>query len=130
MGRLVQKTESLFIVDAITGIGTMPLEIEGWGMDIVIGGSQKALMTPPGLAFLSISKKAWARMETAKLPHYYFDLRREKKNAAKGESAWTPATSLILALAEVLRFVKALGMNRLVENAQHLAAAGNRVGGT
>ena len=123
MGRLLQKTESLFIVDAITGVGSMPLEIEAWGLDIVIGGSQKALMIPPGLAFLSISTKAWARMETAKLPHYYFDLRREKKNAAKGESAWTPATSLILALGEVLKYVKALGMNRLIENAQHLASA-------
>jgi aspartate aminotransferase-like enzyme len=123
MGLTVQKTDALFIVDAITGIGTMPLDIDGWGLDFVIGGSQKAFMIPPGLAFLSISAKAWERMETAKLPRYYFDLRREKKNAAKGESSWTPATSLILGLAEVLKYVKSIGMDKLVDNAQQLAAA-------
>ncbi len=123
MGELVKLTDALFIVDAITGVGTMPLEIDPWGLDIVIGGSQKALMIPPGLAFVSISPKAWARMQTARLPRYYFDLLREKKNAAKGESSWTPATSLILGLAEVLKYVKTLSMQRLIENAQHLAAA-------
>jgi aspartate aminotransferase-like enzyme len=116
------------VVDAITGVGTMPLDIDGWGLDFVIGGSQKALMLPPGLAFLSVSPKAWARMETARLPRYYFDLRREKKNAAKGESSWTPATSLILGLAEVLKYLNTLGpgklgMDKLIDNAQHLAAA-------
>ena len=120
---------ALFVVDAITGIGTMPLDIDAWGLDLVIGGSQKAFMIPPGLAFLTISPKAWARMETAKLPRYYFDLRREKKNAVKGESSWTPATSLILGLAEVLKYIQTLGsdqrsgFNALVENAQYLAAA-------
>src|SRR6185295_11545686 len=108
----VRRTGALFIVDAITGIGTMPLDIHGWGLDIVIGGSQKAFMIPPGLAFLSISDKAWAQMETARLPRYYFDLRRERKNAAQGESAWTPATSLILGLAEVLRSIKTMGMEK------------------
>src|SRR5665213_506815 len=90
-----QAPDALFVVDAITGIGTMPLDIDAWGLDLVIGGSQKAFMIPPGLAFLAVSAKAWRRMETAKLPRYYFDLRREKKNAVKGESSWTPATSLI-----------------------------------
>jgi aspartate aminotransferase-like enzyme len=123
MGGVVSRSGALFIVDAITGIGTMPLDIDAWGLDIVIGGSQKAFMIPPGLAFLSISPRAWERMEAANLPRYYFDLRREKKNAAKGESAWTPATSLILGLAEVLRYVKSIGMRNLVENAQSLAAA-------
>ena len=123
MGLAVQKTNALFIVDAITGIGTMPLKIDEWGLDIVIGGSQKAFMLPPGLAFLSVSAKAWVGMESAKLPRYYFDLRREKKNGAKGESSWTPATSLILALAEVLKYVKSIGMDQLIGNAQHLAGA-------
>lgn len=123
MGRMVRTTDALFVVDAITGVGTMPLDIDAWELDIVIGGSQKALMIPPGLAFLSISSKAWDRMDRAVLPRYYFDLRIEKKNAARGESAWTPATSLILGLAEVLTYIKTLGMDRLIENAQHLAAA-------
>ncbi len=68
----------------------MPLDIDGWGLDIVIGGSQKAFMIPPGMAFLSVSPKAWAFAETSKLPRYYFNLKKEKKNAANGESSWTP----------------------------------------
>jgi aspartate aminotransferase-like enzyme len=123
MGQTIQKTGAIFVVDAITGLGTMPLDINGWGLDVVIGGSQKAFMIPPGLAFLSISPKAWAFAETSKLPRYYFNLKKEKKNAASGESSWTPATSLLLALAEALKYVKALGMDKLVGNAQMLAAA-------
>jgi len=123
MGEIVRRTGALFIVDAITGIGTMPLDIHGWGLDIVIGGSQKAFMIPPGVAFLAVSNKAWTQMETARLPRYYFDLRRERKNAAKGESAWTPATSLILGLADVLRSIKTMGMEKLIANAQMLAEA-------
>src|SRR3982750_1093547 len=98
MGAAVKKADALVVVDAITGIGTMPLDVDGWGLDIVVGGSQKAFMIPPGLAFITIGPKAWKLAETATLPHYYFDFKKEKKNADKGESSWTPATSLILAL--------------------------------
>jgi aspartate aminotransferase-like enzyme len=123
MGEIVKRTPALFIVDAITGIGSMPLDVDGWGLDIMIGGSQKAFMLPPGLALLTVSPKAWERMESARLPRYYFDLRREKKSAAAGESSWTPAISLVVGLAEVLKYVKTLGMDNLIENAQQLAAA-------
>src|SRR5438552_2484906 len=123
MSEAVCKTGAIFVVDAITGIGTMPLDIDGWGLDVVIGGSQKAFMIPPGLAFVTISPKAWKFTETASLPHNYFDFKKEKKNADKGESSWTPATSLILALAEALKYVKRIGMANLVENAQLLAQA-------
>ena len=123
MGRAVAKTDAIFVVDAITGLGTMPLDIDGWGLDILIGGSQKAFMIPPGLTFLSISPKAWKFAETSTLPHYYFNLKKEKKSGDAGESSWTPATSLILALAESLKYIKQLGMPKLVENAQLLARA-------
>ena len=123
MARAVKKTDALFIVDAITGIGTMPLDIEGWGLDVVVGGSQKAFMIPPGLAFLSISAKAWAFADSAKAPHFYFDLKKERKNAATGESSWTPNTALLLALAEALKYIKQLGMANLIANAQLLAKA-------
>jgi aspartate aminotransferase-like enzyme len=123
MGEAIQKTDAIFVVDAITGLGTMPLDIDRWGLDVVIGGSQKAFMIPPGLAFLSISPKAWAFSDTAKLPRYYFNLKREKKSAAGGESSWTPNTSLLLALAEALKYVKSIGMDQLIENAQMLAKA-------
>lgn len=123
IGEIVKQTPALCIVDAITGLGTMPLDIDGWGLDLVIGGSQKAFMIPPGLAFISVSPKAWAQSETARLPRMYFDLKREKKMADKGESAWTPNVSHILALAEALVYIKKLGMAKLVENAQWLARA-------
>lgn len=123
MGELVQKTDAILVVDAITGLGTMPLDIHAWGLDIVIGGSQKAFMVPPGLAFLSISPKAWTHAATATLPRYYFDLKKEKKNAANGESSWTPAIPILLALAEALKYIKSVGMTNLVENAQLLAKA-------
>lgn len=123
MGRAIAKTPAIFIVDAITGLGTMPLDIDGWGLDVVIGGSQKAFMVPPGVAFLSISQKAWKQSESATLPHYYFDFKKEKKSGAAGESSWTPSTALILALGEALRYVKEVGMANLIENAQLLARA-------
>lgn len=123
MGSLVKRTEALFVVDAVTGLGTMPLDIDGWGLDLVVSGSQKSFMVPPGLAFLAISDKAWARNEQAKLPRYYFDVRKEKKNAVSGESAWTPAISILLALVESLTYIKTIGMNNLIENAQLLARA-------
>ena len=123
IAEIVKKTQALCIVDAITGLGTMPLDIDGWGLDVVVGGSQKAFMIPPGLAFISISAKAWAQNASATLPRLYFDLKKEKKMADKGESAWTPNVSLILALAEALKYVKEVGMGNLVENAQLLAKA-------
>jgi aspartate aminotransferase-like enzyme len=123
MGELVKKTDAIFIVDAITGMGTMPLDIDGWGLDVVVGGSQKAFMIPPGLAFLCVSQKAWKLNATATLPHFYFDLKKEKKNGDAGESSWTPATSLILALGEALKYIKKVGMPNLIENAQLLATA-------
>ena len=123
MGRAIAKTGAIFVVDAITGFGTMPLDIDGWGLDVAIGGSQKAFMIPPGLAFMSVSPKAWKLAETATLPHYYFNLKKEKKSGDAGESSWTPSTSLILALAEALRYIKQIGMPHLIENAQLLARA-------
>jgi aspartate aminotransferase-like enzyme len=123
MGAAVAKTGAILVVDAITGLGTMPLDIDGWGLDVVIGGSQKAFMIPPGLAFMSVSPKAWKFTETATLPHFYFNLKKEKKSGDAGESSWTPATSLILALAEALKYVKQLGMANLIENAELLAQA-------
>ena len=123
MGRAISKTDAIFVVDPITGFGSMPLDIDGWGLDVAIGGSQKAFMIPPGLAFMAVSPKAWKLAETATLPHYYFNLKKEKKSGDAGESSWTPSISLILALAEALRYVKQLGMPHLIVNAQLLAQA-------
>lgn len=123
MAAAVRKSDAIFIIDAITGLGTMPLDIDGWGLDVVIGGSQKAFMIPPGLGFIAISSKALERTATCDIPHFYFDLKKELKNAQSGESTWTPAVSLIISLGEALKYIKELGMSKLVENAQLLAKA-------
>src|SRR5881394_1331145 len=126
--------DTLFVVDAITGLGTTHFDVDGWGIDVIIGGSQKALMIPPGLAYCAVSERAWKRMETAKSPRYYFDFRKERKAAAKGESAYTPATSLFAALGAALDFIRqmgngdlAAGRKALVDNAE-LAAEMTRAG--
>jgi aspartate aminotransferase-like enzyme len=105
---------TLLVVDAITGLGTTHFDVDDWGIDVIIGGSQKALMIPPGLAYCAVSERAWKRMETAKSPRYYFDFRRERKAAAKGESAYTPATSLFAALGAALDFIRQMGDGDLV----------------
>src|SRR3989475_6031103 len=126
--------DTLLVVDAITGLGTTHLNVDGWGIDVIIGGSQKALMIPPGLAYCAISERAWRRMETAKNPRYYFDFRKERKSAAKGETAYTPATSLFAALGAALDFIRQMGngdltagRDALVDNAE-LAAEMTRAG--
>lgn len=123
IAKVVRQTDALFVIDAITGLGTMPIKIDEWGLDIVIGGSQKSFMIPPGLAFIAVGDRAWQRMEESNNPRFYFDLRRERKNAANGESAWTPAVSLLLALDEALKYISNLGMDKLIANAQLLASA-------
>lgn len=126
--------DTLFVVDAITGLGTTRLDVDAWGIDVIIGGSQKALMIPPGLAYGAISERAWQGMETAKSPRYYFDLRKERKSAAKAETAYTPATSLFAGLAAALDYVRemgdgslAAGRDALIANAE-LCAAMTRAG--
>jgi len=136
IARLVRDAgdDTLLVVDAITGLGTTHFDVDGWGLDVIIGGSQKALMIPPGLAYCAISERGWKRMETAKSPRYYFDFRRERKAAVKGESAYTPATSLFAALGAALDFIRQMGdgdvvagRKALVENAE-LAAEMTRAG--
>jgi aspartate aminotransferase-like enzyme len=136
IAKLVHKNgdDTLLVVDAITGLGTTHFDVDGWGIDVIIGGSQKALMIPPGLAYLAVSERAWKRMETTKNPRYYFDFRKERKSAAKGETAFTPATSLFAALGAALDFVRqmgngdlAAGRKALVDNAE-LAAEMTRAG--
>jgi aspartate aminotransferase-like enzyme len=111
IAKLVRATGDnvMLVVDAITGLGTTHLDVDAWGIDFIIGGSQKALMIPPGLGFCAVSERAWRRMESTKSPRYYFDLRKERKSAAKGESAYTPATSLFAALGAALDYVRELG---------------------
>lgn len=119
-----ESPEVLLLVDGITGVGTQQLDIDAWDLDIVVGGSQKAVMMAPGLAYLSVSARAWAAMETSRNPRFYFDLRRERKSQAQGESAFTPAIGLIAALNAALEYIEGLGGRpALTANAEALAAA-------
>jgi aspartate aminotransferase-like enzyme len=112
--------DTLLVVDAITGLGTTHLDVDGWGVDVIIGGSQKALMIPPGLAYCAVSERAWRRMETTTSPRFYFDLRKERKAAAKGESAYTPPTSLFAALGAALEFIRGMGNGDLAKGRETL----------
>jgi len=124
LGEAVKNyAETALVVDAITGLGTSDLRIDAWGLDIVIGGSQKAVMIPPGLAFASVSEKAWGLIAKSKLPRFYFDFAKERKNQAKGETAYTPATTLIVSLHAALEYIKKLGRENLIANAALLAEA-------
>jgi aspartate aminotransferase-like enzyme len=122
-------SDALLVVDGITGLGTTHLDIDGWGVDVIIGGSQKAVMIPPGLAYLAVSEKAFARMASTKNPRYYFDLLKERKNALKGDSSYTPSVALIAGLGAALDYIAsqgggdlAAGRNKLIENAETCAA--------
>jgi aspartate aminotransferase-like enzyme len=122
VGALLRGTDALLVVDAITGLGTTDLNVDGGGIDVIIGGSQKALMIPPGLAYLAVSERAWARMEISKQPRYYFDLRKERKSAAAGESAYTPSVALIAAMGAALDYLAAAGEGSVAEGRKRLVA--------
>ncbi|MBL1353038.1 MAG: alanine--glyoxylate aminotransferase family protein [Zetaproteobacteria bacterium] len=127
---LTKDMHCLTVVDAITALGVIDMPMDDWGLDIVISGSQKALMLPPGLATMGISKKAWGIIEVSKgCNTFYFDLLTERKNqqAGKDTTAWTPAASLIIGLNEVLKMMLAEGLDELY--ARHaILAEGARAG--
>jgi aspartate aminotransferase-like enzyme len=124
LGAVVRNyPETCLVVDAITGLGTTELCPDEWGLDVVIGGSQKALMIPPGLAFASVTEKAWKLIAKSRLPRYYFDFAKERKNLAKGEASYTPATTLVVSLHAALEYIRQLGRENLIANAALLAEA-------
>lgn len=114
---------TILIVDAITAVGVMNIPTDEWGLDVVVGGSQKAFRLPPGLAFVAIGPKAWKHAEKAKMPRFYFDWAREKKNIEKNTTAFTPAVSLFFGLRQVLGEMKAEGLESIFKNAGAYAKA-------
>lgn len=112
-----------FVVDAITGVGVHPLPQDAWGVDVVVTGSQKGLMSPPGLATVSLAPFALDAIEGDKLPRFYWDLRKARKNLPAGESAYTPAVSLIFAVGEALEMMKEEGLEAVQTRHRKLAAA-------
>jgi aspartate aminotransferase-like enzyme len=106
IAEVTKKTDAVLVVDAISGLGADDIQTDKWGVDIVVSGSQKGLMIPPGLAFCSVSEKAWKLIGTSTLPKYYFDFKKAKKSLDKDDTPWTPAVSLLIGLREALRMIK------------------------
>ncbi|MDD5166082.1 MAG: alanine--glyoxylate aminotransferase family protein [Candidatus Omnitrophica bacterium] len=106
IGEVIKNTPAVLAVDAISGLGAIPLMTDDWSCDVVVSGSQKGLMLPPGLGFISVSPKAWKLIESAKSPKYYFSLKAAKKAIDKTDTPFTPAITLIIALVEALKMLK------------------------
>jgi aspartate aminotransferase-like enzyme len=124
LGSIVsQFPDTCFVVDAITGLGVMEVATDPWHLDVVIGSSQKATMIPPGLAFVSVSDKAWAMIAKSKSPRYYFDFQKERHSQSQGQSAFTPAISLVVGLKAALEIIHSFTREALIANAALLASA-------
>jgi aspartate aminotransferase-like enzyme len=118
-----ENEETVLVVDAITGIGVFDLPMDAWGIDVLISGSQKALMLPPGLSFVALSDKAWKSVERSNLPKFYFDFRKELKSVQKNQNAFTPAISLFVGLKESLRLIRKEGLEAVFRRHEKLAEA-------
>ncbi|TCP56001.1 aspartate aminotransferase-like enzyme [Tumebacillus sp. BK434] len=115
IARRVQATAALLIVDAVSSLGAVDLPMDDWGLDIVVTGSQKALMLPPGLTFLALSERAWDVVANNRTPRFYFDLRAYKKQLQARTTPYTPAVSLLYGLDEVLKLIEAEGLPRIFD---------------
>ncbi len=129
IGAIVAKTPAILIVDAISGLGASDLKTDAWSVDVCVVGSQKALMTPPGLAFVSISDKAWKAVEKSTLPKFYFDYKKSRDALHKDQpqSPFTPAVSTILGLAEALKMIREEGLDNVFAR-HHVNSAATRAG--
>lgn len=123
LAQLTAKTPAILVVDAISALGAMPLPMDEWGIDIMVSACHKALGLPPGIAFLAASEKAWKLNESADLPRFYFDAKRERDNQRKNQTAWTPAISLTEGLDEALAMFKEEGLEQCYERHGRLARA-------
>lgn len=121
--RITAATDTLLVVDGISGLGAMPCPMDRWGVDVLISGSQKSFMTPPGLAFIAFSPKAWRSVETSSLPRFYFDAQAAHNALQKQTSAWTPAISLIRQLWEALKIMRSIGLEGLISHHRAMAEA-------
>ncbi len=118
---LCKGRDAICVVDAVSALAAFDVPMDAWGIDVLVAGSQKALMCPPGLACVGVSEKAWAFTQRAKLPRFYLDLNKERTNQDKSQSSWTPAVTLIAGLVEALRMIKEEGLPQVF--ARHLMLA-------
>jgi aspartate aminotransferase-like enzyme len=122
LASIVKRYENtLFVVDAISALAAHDLRTDDWGIDIMVGGSQKGLMLPPGIAFVSVSDKAWEKAKTSKLPRFYFDFKKERENLAKNQTNFTSPVTLIIGLNESLKMLQAEGLENVFNRHEKLA---------
>jgi aspartate aminotransferase-like enzyme len=115
--------ETAIVVDAITGIGVFDIPMDKWGIDVLVTGSQKALMLPPGLSFVALSEKAWRLAERSDLPKYYFNFKKERIKLEKNDTSFTPAITLVIGLRESLRMIRQEGLQKVFARHERLANA-------
>ena len=120
---VTRGTDALLVVDAVSSLGIADLPMDAWGVDVVVAGSQKGLMLPPGLGFCALSDKAWAKNKTAKLPRYYLDLAEERKTQGKNEAHFTPAVSIVIGLRTVIQMLEQEGLANVFKRHDRLARA-------
>lgn len=123
IGKIVRNSDAVLVVDAISGLGAIDLKTDAWSVDVVVSGSQKGLMLPPGLAFISVSAKAWDKINVSKCSRYYFDLKEAKKAQDKTDTPFTPAISLVMALRESLELMKQEGLESIFLRHRKMANA-------
>jgi aspartate aminotransferase-like enzyme len=120
---IVKKTDAIFVVDAISALVAHDIRTDEWGIDVMIGGSQKGVMLPPGLSFVSVSDKAWKMADTAKTPKFYFNFKKERENLAKNQTLFTSAVTLIIGLNECVKMLQAEGLDKIFARHERLARA-------
>ncbi len=120
---VTRERDAILIVDAVSSLGIADLPMDAWGVDLVVAGSQKGLMLPPGVAFCALGEKAWAKAKTSTLPKYYFNLAEERKCVVKNEAHFTPAVSIIIGLRAVLRMLDREGLPNVFKRHDRLARA-------
>src|SRR4029077_8200270 len=123
IGRVVAATPAVFAVDGISGVGAMECRTDLWGIDLLCVGSQKALMIPPGLAFVAVSAKAWAKIDSFDAHSYYFNLKIARKKIKEFDTPYTPAHTLILALRTALRRIKDEGIENVWQRHRKMSEA-------
>ena len=123
LAQVTAKTGAILVVDAISALGAMPLPMDEWGIDVLVSAGHKALGLPPGIAFLAAGEKAWKLNESADLPRFYFDVKRERENQRKNQTAWTPAISLVEGLDESLTMFREEGLENVFARHERMAKA-------
>jgi len=123
IGKIIKETPAVLVVDAISGLGAVDIKTDLWGIDMVVSGSQKGLMLPPGLGFISVSPKAWKLVESSKTGRYYLDLRKAKKALDKNDTPFTSSITLIIALNEAIKMMQKDGLEYIFNRHKTMADA-------